>query len=75
MINCIKGYHALVKAKVYNQFSRLSITELGMRKFQQVTIYKQLVRLSEALSKDFITSNPPNVVHFSAAAPSITEIT
>ena len=56
MINCIKGYHALVKAKVYNQFSRLSITELGMRKFQQVTIYKQLVRLSEAYQR--ILSHP-----------------
>ena len=53
MINCIKGYHALVKAKVYNQFSRLSITELGMRKFQQVTVYKQLVRLSEAYQRIF----------------------
>ena len=56
MINCIKGYHALVKAKVYNQFSRLSITELGMRKFQQVTIYKQLVRLSETYQR--ILSHP-----------------
>ena len=56
MINCIKGYHTLVKAKVYNQFSRLSITKLGMRKFQQVTIYKQLVRLSEAYQR--ILSHP-----------------
>ena len=56
MTNCIKDYHALVKAKVYNQFSRLSITELGMRKFQQVTIYKQLVRLSEAYQR--ILSHP-----------------
>ena len=56
MTNCIKGYHALVKAKVYNQFSRLSITELGMRKFQQVTIYKQLVQLSEAYQR--ILSHP-----------------
>ena len=56
MFNCIKGYHALVKAKVYNQFSRFSITELGMRMFQQVTIYKQLVRLSEAYQR--ILSHP-----------------